>query len=302
MKSDIVFKKAFNDTLLSIAGLPEGESLPSEHALGRQLGVSRTTVRKVLTALTERGVVSHTDAGYVPTGSGAAAFPVEQTVSTSQQVESLFMEWMLRENVRPGTTINELDLSRRFGVATTSIREFLNRFQRFGLITKRPNSGWTFNGFTEEFALELFEIREMFELRSARAFAQSRPSNPHWQELDRMLAEHVALLNDVEARFHDFSELDSRFHQLINAAAPNRFIDGFYDIITMIFHYHYQWHKQDERQRNEVALREHIRYIQALQKRDLISVERACREHLTSARRTLLAASQKWNEAGAGQP
>ena len=81
------------------------------------------------------------------------------------------MEWMLRDNTRPGTLINELDLARKFGVATTSIREFLNRFQRFGLIEKRPNAGWVLKGFTPDFALELFEIREMFELRSARAVA-----------------------------------------------------------------------------------------------------------------------------------
>ena len=81
------------------------------------------------------------------------------------------MEWMLRDNARPGTLINELELARQFGVATTGIREFLNRFQRFGLIEKRPNAGWVFKGFTTSFALELFEIREMFELRSAKAFA-----------------------------------------------------------------------------------------------------------------------------------
>jgi DNA-binding GntR family transcriptional regulator len=40
----------------------------------------------------------------------------------SAQVEQRFMDWMLRDNPRPGTTINELELARQFGVATTSIR------------------------------------------------------------------------------------------------------------------------------------------------------------------------------------
>ena len=81
----------------------------------------------------------------------------------------------------PGTTINELELARQFGVATTSIREFLNRFQRFGLIEKRPNGGWVFKGFTTDFALELFEIREMYELRSARALAPLPEESPAWE-------------------------------------------------------------------------------------------------------------------------
>ena len=66
------------------------------------------------------------------------------------------------------------------------------------------------------------------------------------------------LLDEIEVRYHDFSDLDSRFHRLINSAVPNRFIDGFYDIITVIFHYHYQWNKKDERHRNEIAIVEHL--------------------------------------------
>ena len=163
------------------------------------------------------------------------------------------MEWMLRDDTRPGTFINELDLARKFGVATTSIREFLNRFQRFGLIEKRPSGGWVLKGFTPDFALELFEIREMFELRSARAMASLPGASPIWGQLAALRREHEALLEEIDARYHDFSDLDSRFHRLINAAAPNRFIDGFYDVITLIFHYHYQWNKRDERQRNEVG-------------------------------------------------
>ena len=100
--------------------------------------------------------------------------------------------------------------------------------------------------------------------------------------------EHLSLLAEIDSRFHDFSDLDSRFHHLINSAAPNRFIDDFYDIITLIFHYHYQWNKHDERQRNQVAIREHLTYIEALLGRSLSMTELACRAHLTSARETLM--------------
>lgn len=288
MKSEIIFKRAFNDALDLVARLGPGEPLPTDYALGRQLGVSRTTVRKVVAALGERGVVTTGLDGPVSTGDIAPGFPDHETESTSSQVERQFMEWMLRDDARPGTAINELDLARQFGVATTSIREFLNRFQRFGLIERRPNSGWMFRGFTDTFALELFEIREMFELRSARSFSLANPSSPLWASIESLRREHLDLLEDIDQRFQDFSDLDSRFHRLINSAAPNRFIDGFYDIITLIFHYHYQWNKVDERQRNEAAIREHLTYIDALVGRNPALIELACRGHLASARETLI--------------
>jgi DNA-binding GntR family transcriptional regulator len=173
------------------------------------------------------------------------------------------------------------------------MREFLNRFQRFGLIEKRPNASWVFKGFTTKFALELFEIRQMFELRSAMAFAELPKGSPLWEDIKHMREEHVQLLEQVEERFNDFSALDSRFHRLVNSAAPNRFVDSFYDIITLIFHYHYQWNKRSERHRNEIAIGEHLTYIDALLCRDIRAIERACRTHLASARETLLRASSE---------
>jgi len=292
VKSDTVFKLAFNEMLTIVTAQGIGAVLPSENDLSARLGVSRTTVRKVLSQLHARGYVSsHGRNRLVLSAIPADAhFPQTETVPTSQQVEKRFMEWMLRGDTKPGAQINELEMARAFGVGTTGIREFLNRFRRFGLIEKRPNAGWLFKGFTEDFAMELFEIREMFELRSALALAALPPTAPVWAELRRVEGEHHALLADIDTRFHDFSDLDNRFHRLINAAVPNRFIDDFYDIITVIFHYHYQWNKRDERQRNAIAIREHLTYIDALLSHDPRRVEAACRLHLASAKNTMTAA------------
>ena len=290
MKTDSVYKRAFNSALDLLSTLKAGDRLPSENALREQLGVSRTTVRKVLLHLTERGLLDEARrlraSPHHP--AAVARYPEDETIPMAAQVERHFMEWMLRDNARPGTAINELELARQFGVATSGIREFLNRFQRFGLIEKRPNSGWVFKGFTPTFALELIEIREMFELRSAKAFAALPTNSLLWQHIDAIRGEHLMLLSGIEHRYHDFSDLDSRFHRLINSVVPNRFIDDFYDIITLIFHYHYQWNKRDERQRNEVAIREHLIYIDALLSRNVSMIELACRSHLASAKETLI--------------
>ena len=58
MKTDTVFKRAFNDALDLVSRLSEGEQLPSENTLSVQLGVSRTTVRKVIASLEAGGFPS----------------------------------------------------------------------------------------------------------------------------------------------------------------------------------------------------------------------------------------------------
>jgi DNA-binding GntR family transcriptional regulator len=290
MKNDAVFKKAFNSLLDHIGGLERDDLFPSETRLAVILNVSRTTVRKAISELETRHIAkrqgSRLQAQKRPARSDY--FPTEDTVATSHQVEVKFLEWILRGDRRPGQQINGLELAREFDVSTIAIRDYLNRFTRFGLVEKRENSGWVIRGFNRDFALELFEVRELFELRSAQAFARQPAESPAWKALREIKQEHRALLAEIKTRYHDFSRLDERFHRLIYDASKNRFIEDFHDVISLVFHYHYQWNKADERERNAIAIAEHLDYIKALLTRDPEKIERACRKHLASARVTLL--------------
>ena len=291
MKGDAVFKRTYNRAVAHLATMKPGEIIVSENNLKKAFDASRTTVRKVLSELEEKGVISFDGANRIlhRRPKQKDGFPRSETMSISAQVEKKFMEWMLRGDLQPGDTINELDLARQFGVSTSGIREFLNRFSRFKLIEKRPNSGWCFRGFTRDFALELFEVRELFETRSAISFATRSLDSEAWAALKEIEVEHSRLLRNIAKQYHDFSDLDERFHQLINNASNNRFIVDFYDLISLIFHYHYQWNKVDERKRNQAAILEHLDYIEALFSRDPGRIELACKSHLKSARKTLLA-------------
>ncbi|MGO7888794.1 hypothetical protein ACC740_38445, partial [Rhizobium ruizarguesonis] len=70
-------------------------------------------------------------------------------------------------------------------------------------IEKRQNAGWVLKGFTASFALELFEIREMLEMRSARLFATLPDGSQVWKQIQSMRAAHLELLADIDARFQD---------------------------------------------------------------------------------------------------
>jgi len=285
-KQNTVFKDAYNRCLQFLV---VGESLPSEPDLCTLLGVSRTTVRSILAQMVDAGLIEWNKRSKAvqraPTKTDF--FPEHETDSLADVIERSFMKRILMGGAEPGMQINELELAREIGVGTTSVREFLIRFSRFGLIEKRPNSHWVLKGFTHEFARELIEVREMFELKSAAAFAGLSPDDAAWAELDALREAHVDVLNDIDRRYMEFSELDDRLHRLIQHASNNRFIIDFYDIIAIVFHYHYQWNKADARERNAKAILEHLEYIDALKTREAPAVEAACRLHLESARVSL---------------
>jgi DNA-binding GntR family transcriptional regulator len=291
VKTNTVFKRAYNQCLARLGAYVLGSDIGSEPYWAQALAVSRTTVRSILAALAAKGILGRDGRRKlllrrpVPTD----LYPDLETEQLGAIVEKRFMKWILEGDCKPGQQINGLELARQFGVSTSAIRDYLNRFSQFGLLERRPSGSWAFKGFTSEFAEELFEVREMFELRSAQRFVALAAYDPAWGALERVKQEHLVLLDEAESRFADFSELDERFHRLINDASRNRFIVSFYDLISMIFHYHYQWNKRDEKQRNIAAMREHLIYIEGLESRDRARAMEGCRAHMTTARATLMA-------------
>ncbi|TBW40679.1 GntR family transcriptional regulator [Siculibacillus lacustris] len=290
MKSNTVYKRAYNRCLELIADRAVATVLPSEADLARRLDVSRTTVRAVLRALTDAGLAEAVGPHRVLARRPEASdrFPEPQTESVGAAVERQFMEWTLQGDFRAGQSINCAELARKFATSTTAIREYLTHFQHFGLVERRPNSSWVFKGVTTDFAAEIYEIREMFEIRSAHRFAELAPDHPAWGELAAIEEAHRLLLDHIDIRYREFSRLDERLHRLIHEASRNRFIQNFHDVISMIFHYHYQWNKADERERNTAAVHEHLAYIAALRSCDRAAIDAACRAHLKTARATLL--------------
>jgi DNA-binding GntR family transcriptional regulator len=286
-RQNTVFKEAYNRCLEDIC---DRRNLPSEPELGERYGISRTTVRAILSRMRDSGLITWDKRKKVilRRPQDQDYFPDDETNSLNDIIEKSCRKRILTGEAEPGMQINEAELAREIGAGTTSVREFLIRFSRFGLIEKRPNSHWILKGFTMEFALELTEVREMFELRSAAAFATLADDHPAWADLNDIEEEHREMLADIDNRYRDFSPLDEKFHLLVHKVSGNRFVVDFYDVIAFIFHYHYQWNKAFARMRNERALREHLDYIAALRSRNPSEIERACRTHLRSARETLM--------------
>ncbi len=204
-------------------------------------------------------------------------------------LDGVIVDWVLRFDVPAGTPLNVAQLAKQFSVPPHSLQEFLSGLSHFGLVERRPRGGWRLLGFTPDYAVELTEFRMVLEMNAVRALATLPQSHPVWAQLTALRADHVALLQRIETDFHDFSKLDEQFHGTINSVVRNRFVEEFQKVISLIFHYHYQWDKKRERQRNETAIREHLTILDALQRHDGAAAEAAARAHLLTSKETLLA-------------
>lgn len=289
-RTDARFRETYNRLLDFCGGLRPGDMLPSEHALAERMTVSRTVVRAGLQALVEAGIIRWEGRLKELIRRPGARDRLEQRdeAVTLDQLETRFLDWVLRFDVPADTALNVTRLARQFSVTPHMLQEFLSSLSRFGLVERRPRGGWILRGFTAGYAIELSEFRLVLEMNAIRVLLRLEEAHPVWARLEDLRARHLALLARIETDYHDFSRLDEAFHSAVNSVVQNRFVAEFQKVITLIFHYHYQWDKTEERQRNETAIHEHMALIDALRRRDAAGAEAAALTHLRTSQGTLL--------------
>lgn len=289
-RTDERFREAYNALLDLSGGLALGEQLPSELGLAEQLEVSRTVVRAALERMQAEGLLrwQGRDKTLLRAPRPGDRLAVASDQISTEELERQFLDWVLRFDVPPGTALNVTEMARKFGVPPHSLQEFLASLSRFGLVRRRPRGGWELVGFTRDYAIELSDFRMVMELNAVSCLVALPTDHPIWPQLAAIEAEHRALAEDIDARYHDFSLLDERFHTALGSVVRNRFVAEFQKVIALIFHYHYQWDKKRERERNMAAIGEHLRVIEALNDRNEAGALAAMRDHLRTSKQTLL--------------
>jgi len=268
--------------------------LPSQTALAELYNVSRTTIRYTINYLLENNILEYHD-----TKLQVTRLPSEEDKFTEikelkktssnkiNQIDEYFTQAINNKTIKPGDIFTELQIAKSANVDTQAIREYLIRFSRFELIENIHRGKWMMKPFDPNYANKLFELREMLETHALCKFMNLPSSDARWMEAKLLLNEHRDFRKTLINNPRDFAALDRKLHQLILSAADNPFIDSFFDIISFVFHCHYQWNNSDLRIRNQIAIDEHMLILGKIVMKDDIGALNELTRHLQTAKRTM---------------
>jgi DNA-binding GntR family transcriptional regulator len=289
-KPPTIAKRSTNALLKYLdASLAPGELLPSEHRMAEIVQGSRTVVRTAMNHLLERGLISAlSERRLLRKPQPRDYFDETELQTGGERIQEVLMERIYRSDLLPGADFSEAELARAAGASIISVREFLIGFSRFGLIEKKPQGGWRLCAFDRTFASELEEVRRMFELAAVERFVTLPASSPAFARIGDLIARHETLVGAPAHELGAFPALDRELHSLLIGQLNNRFAQSLNDLVSLVFHYHYQWDKHEETPRIEYAVREHLVLLRALAMRDRGAAIKAMNSHLDSARRTML--------------
>ncbi|TKV24117.1 GntR family transcriptional regulator [Citrobacter sp. wls613] len=271
--------------------------LPSQSALAEMYNISRTTVRHMLGHLAECGVLTQVGSHYVivrkPDHDDGFDCTTASMAEQNRIFEQAFFTMINQRQLRAGETFSELQLARAAGVSPVVVREYLLKFERYNLIKNEKRGQWSMKQFDQAYAEQLFELREMLETHSLQHFLNLPDNDPRWLQAKTLLERHRMLRDSIGSSFRMFSQLDREFHALLLSAADNIFFNQSLEIISVIFHFHYQWDESDLKQRNIIAIDEHMTILSALICRSDLDAILALRNHLETAKQSMLRSIQQ---------
>ncbi len=199
-----------------------------------------------------------------------------QRRTLAAQLVDMLRQQILDGDLAPGARLQEEELSRRFGVSRTPLREALKTLASEGLVEIAPNRGaWV----TE---LSISELAETFPVMGVLESLAGELAAVHGNDADlgELRDLHDEIVKHYRARdLQAYFASNQRFHERLMVAAHNA---------TLAQHYHqlagrvrrarYRANLSEKRWAQSVA--EHEAIIQALEDRDGAALARILRTHI----------------------
>jgi len=191
---------------------------------------------------------------------------------------------VLSGELPPGSVLSEAELSRRWSVSRTPIREAIRQLELEDLITWEPRRGATVTQVTVRGLRDMVELRQALEGLAVRLAAERRT--------DEDLAELQSILDRIDAahRRGDIPatiELDDAFHRRIALASGNRLLAASADRLLDRVRFARSMARRVPGRQEEFQ-REHAAILRAIAARDPEVAERAMTEHVQRSRVRLM--------------
>ncbi|MDP4023177.1 GntR family transcriptional regulator [Methylobacterium sp. NEAU 140] len=202
------------------------------------------------------------------------------------EVAERMRELIFSGEMEPKSRINETELTERFGISRTPLREAIKILATEGLLELLPNRGARVASISEREIEEMMEVIAGLEATAGDLACRSISD----AEIAAIQADHDAMV--VAWRAGDeagYFSNNRRIHEAIMAAARNAILGGLYQSLSgRIQRSRYRAHQTPEQWAR--AMSEHEQMIVLLRARDGAALAHLLREHIRG-KKPVIAAS-----------
>jgi len=207
-------------------------------------------------------------------------------VTTADKVYEQLLQQIVNGIIEPGSKISEPELSKKFEVSRSTLREALNRLEKCHLIERKANVGSRVVDCSIEGLLELYITREALEGMACRQAALNM-TDEEISNMQQMLKDHSNQqdLKDGISYYQEEGDVDFHYKVILgshNKQLINIICGQLYHLIRM---YRIQFGMRSSRAQR--AFQEHSQIIQAIADRDGELAELLMRRHIAASRKNI---------------
>jgi DNA-binding GntR family transcriptional regulator len=213
--------------------------------------------------------------------------PTQQVaITTADKVFEQIQNEIVEGIIPAGSKISEPELSKRFEISRSTLREALNRLEKCHLVERKANVGSRVVQCTIEGLLEIYIVRESLEGMACRQAALNM-SDEEIAEMQTILNVHAKnkdLQNGI-AYYQEEGDLDFHYKVILgshNQQLINLLCGQLYHLVRM---YRCQFGMNSPRATR--AFDEHSRIIEAIADRDGELAELLMRRHIAASRKNI---------------
>lgn len=209
---------------------------------------------------------------------------VTEKYSLRGQVFHKLREYILSGKYQEGKLLQEIKISKEFGVSRTPVREALKQLELEGLVSMIPNKGAKVSSISQMDINDIYDIRYLIEGLAAK-WAAEKITEQQLNEMHELidLAEFYIFKNNIDG----IVNADNRFHKILYDACNSKHLQH----ILTDFHQYSQMSRIESLSNNDRAkktLEEHKAIFNALKERNPKKAEICAREHVKNAKENLL--------------
>ncbi|GEP06756.1 GntR family transcriptional regulator [Methylobacterium oxalidis] len=201
------------------------------------------------------------------------------------EVADRMRELIQSGEMEPRARINEGELTERFGISRTPLREAIKILATEGLLELLPNRGARVASISQGEIEEMVEVIAGLEATAAE-LACRRITD---EEIAAIEVDHAAMVSAWQAGEEaEYFRINRTIHEAIMTASRNVTLSGIYMSLSgRIQRSRYKAHQTAEQW--ERAVHEHERMIQLLHARDGASLSPLMREHIRGKKQVIAA-------------
>ena len=195
-----------------------------------------------------------------------------------ENVADQLREQIFSKQLTSGSWLDEQSLAAQFGISRTPMREAIKVLASEGLVTIKMNRGAYVTEVSRNDLAQIFTVLSLLEGQAAKETA-NKATEDELNLLDHL--QHRLETAAADRNIEQFFEINSKFHELIQQIAGNRWMNGVIDDLRKVL----KLHRKDSLTstgRLQNSLIEHREILKAILKRDEFAAEAAMRKHFAN--------------------